>query len=131
VNAILPAPMSLQRAGLFAVVLAALSALSGCTEGRFPVCKSNADCTDKDAGLAGPVCYNLKCVECHYDTDCKPGASCNTQTSECEGLSVTADPPKDGGTGEPTAWDHGTWDSCAADCKDRECIKACDAKFNK
>src|SRR5687767_1797878 len=101
--------MPLQRAGLFAavfaVVLAPLAVLAGCTEGRFPVCKSNADCTDKDAGFAGPVCYNLKCVECHYDTDCKPGESCNAQSSECEGLSVTADKQKEGDAGEGTAWD--------------------------
>ena len=49
--------------------LAALA--SACSDGRFPVCKSNADCAANAA--AGKVCFNLKCVECQYDSDCASG----------------------------------------------------------
>ena len=119
--------MSTARAGLIAALLAALVA---CNEGRFPVCKSNADCADRDAGYAGNVCYNLKCVECHYDGDCAAGKTCNAGTSTCESLGETAAGPEpDAGASDHMPWEHGTWDQCAADCKERECIKACDVKF--
>jgi hypothetical protein len=111
----------------------ALAGLSACSEGRFPVCKTNADCTDKDAGLAGPVCYNLKCVECHSDTDCKckSGETCSPTNNECESLGTAREPIRDASIPEPVPWEHGTWDQCAADCKDSHCIEDCDLKFNK
>ncbi len=117
--------MGFARAGILAVSLALAGA--ACNEGRFPVCKTNADCADPDAGHAGSVCYNLKCVECRYDTDCPAGKTCSALSNACEGLGTGAADDPDGGTG----WDHGNWDQCAADCKDRDCIKACDQKFNK
>lgn len=56
----------------FVCVALALLGLA-CSEGRFPVCKSDAEC--QDAGK-GNVCFDLRCVECRYDTDCKPGSVC-------------------------------------------------------
>lgn len=120
--------LALARAGL---LVSALSGLAGC-EGRFPVCKTNADCASRDAGLAGHVCYNLKCVECRYDTDCKLGQTCSALDHECEGISdVRPTAAPDAGAGETVPWEHGSWDQCAAECKEGDCIKACDQKFNK
>jgi len=99
--------------------------------GRFPICKSNAECSES---ATGRVCYNLKCVGCRYDSDCKSGFTCGG-SNQCSSLSepgVEEDAGRSeaqgGGKGE--GWD-GTWDQCAAECKDRNCIKACDQKFQK
>jgi len=102
---------------------------TGCEAGRFPVCKTNEECAARDAGATAPVCYNLKCVQCHYDTDCDAG-TCNS-SNECEAL-VTANKPDAPDAGDaPTAWEPGSWDQCAAECKDPACIKVCDEKFPK
>jgi hypothetical protein len=118
--------------GLVAGVLLAV-ALGGCGDSRFPGCKTDAECAATDAGPADPrhpVCYNLKCVECRYDTDCAGGAACDLSKNACEAGSTPRPGDKDAGE-VTTAWEHGSWDQCAADCKDRECIQACDEKFKK
>lgn len=41
--------------GAIAIAVASISAgLAGCSEGRFPVCHTNADCQPRDAGDGGP-----------------------------------------------------------------------------
>jgi hypothetical protein len=58
----------------------------GCQDeaGRFPVCRNNRECIQKDKDT--PVCENLRCVECAYDNDCreaKKGDSCNRNSYTC------------------------------------------------
>jgi len=115
--------------GAAAVLSLLLAHAMGCEDSRFPTCKTNADCAARDAGVAGNVCYNLKCVQCHYDSDCDAGAC--SASNECEHLvNVKPVPDKPPGEGEK-GWDYGNWDQCATDCKDPACIKTCDQKFNK
>jgi hypothetical protein len=117
------------RIAVLVVGVALLATATGCEAGRFPVCKTNEECAARDAGPEAPVCYNLKCVQCRYDTDCKAG-TCNS-SNECESL-VTAGKPDAPDAGDtPTAWEVGSWDQCAAECKDPACIKVCDEKFPK
>lgn len=146
---------------LFALAMTALFAAS-CSEGRFPVCKTNDECIARLEGGDGPkVCYNLRCVECRYDTDCPTGKVCNSNlaickdidsrvedpdnkpkpdsTSDAAGTSApsTSSAPATSGTpaakGAPGATGGGakTWDECAASCKDQACISACEKRFKK
>lgn len=69
---------------LFGAVL--IAAIASCQDeaGRFPVCRNNKECISQDKDK--PVCENLRCVECAYDTDCRDsgkGESCNRQSNEC------------------------------------------------
>lgn len=118
-----------------ALALAALSALgASCGEGRFPVCKSDAECAEKagDAGTGPKVCYNLRCVECRYDTDCPVGKACNRNLNECQGIGTTNLAEEDAGaSGGAAAWGPANWDECAKECKDQACIKQCDQRFRK
>ena len=100
-----------------------------CGPTKYASCDSNADCASRDAGVMGPVCYNRKCVQCHYDSDCDGGAC--SASNECESLvRVKPAPERPPGEGEK-GWDYGSWDQCASDCKDPACIKVCDEKFKK
>jgi hypothetical protein len=72
-----------------AFLLLALALHSGCSEGRFPVCKTNADCEARDAGPdANNICFAQRCVECRYDTDCPVGSVC-TSSQSCDSISDT------------------------------------------
>jgi hypothetical protein len=125
-------PRGLPRAWILVAIAIAVAGLECNGAGRFPICKSNAECSESTTGR---VCYNLKCVACRYDSDCPSGFTCGG-SNECSRISETGEPEDagaaenkgEGGKGE--GWD-GTWDQCAADCKDRDCIKACDQKFQK
>jgi hypothetical protein len=108
-----------------------LSLLTGCGEGRFPVCHTDADCQQRDAGKLGNVCVSLRCVECHYDSDCAAGSFCGS-TGTCSQLDH---PPHDhdgadAGSGEAKSWDPMNWNECAATCKDQDCVGACDRRFH-
>jgi hypothetical protein len=48
---------------------------------RFPICQSNADCAARKEAQEAPICFNLKCVACRYDTDCKAGEHCTSGNS--------------------------------------------------
>lgn len=104
----------------------AVAVAGGCDAARFPTCKDNADCAARDAGPEHAVCFNLKCVQCRYDSDCD-GGTCNP-SNECIHLVGGSRPEGDGGD-TPKGWEHGNWDQCAAECKDPACIKECDKKF--
>lgn len=70
--------------------LIALSALAIGCESRFPVCKTDDDCK-KTASSADPnpkpsVCYDLRCVECRYDSDCGDGTACDRKTGLCQSI---------------------------------------------
>jgi Cys-rich repeat protein len=70
----------------FLLGIAAL--LASCYEGRFPVCRSNAECEGRDAGKLGNICFDLRCVECRYDIDCPTGQVCGA-TQSCSTISGT------------------------------------------
>jgi hypothetical protein len=113
------------------LLVAALAAplalpLVGCDEPRFPVCKTNADCASRDAGKFGDVCFNLRCVECQYDTDCPVGKMCGPKNL-CESLGPSPAATDDA----PKAWDPKDWNECAKGCKDPACIQSCDQRFKK
>ena len=112
-----------------AALVLQLAAAFGCEAGRFPVCQSNGDCAEREAGPQAAVCYNLKCVQCRYDTDCDAGA-CNS-SNECEQLVLAGHQDSADAGDVPKGWEFGNWDQCAAQCKDKACIKECDQKFQK
>lgn len=112
-------------AGALTIVFA-----SGCGEGRFPVCHTDGDCQQRDAGKLSNVCVSLRCVECHYDSDCAPGSVCSS-TGTCASLDQRPHQgDDDGGLGEAKSWDPMSWKECAAGCKDQDCVSACDARFH-
>jgi hypothetical protein len=107
-----------------ALGIAAATPFAGCNGGqRFPVCKSNAECSERDAGA---VCFNLKCVECRYDVDCKPGHACSA-VNTCDQIADPSKPePEDAGA---VRWEESSWAECAEKCKDQACIKQCTDRF--
>ena len=110
-----------------ALAILVTGAAAGCDVGsRFPVCQTNADCAARDGGTLGNVCYNLRCVECHYDTDCGSGQVCGSANT-CDRIH---DRDEDAGPDEHVEW-NGTWDDCARGCADPACIKRCNDKFGK
>ncbi len=125
-------------AGLFGALVTPLTAaslasfgplLGGCGEGRFPVCHTDGDCQQRDGGKLGNVCVSLRCVECHYDSDCAPGSICGN-TGTCHALDPRSNEEGDGGHVEPSSWDPMNWNECAAACKDQDCVGACDRRFH-
>jgi hypothetical protein len=60
------------------VLAALLGVLSASCDTRLGgSCKTNADCGKAPDGGPAGICYNLRCLECHYDSDCAPGSVCN------------------------------------------------------
>jgi hypothetical protein len=113
------------------LTLAALASgalVVACSDGRFPVCKSNAECASPDGG-PGNICYNLKCVECVYDDNCPAGKACNRKLNTCE--SILGAPPTEEGGDSSSAWEPADWDECAKRCKEPDCISSCDQRFKK
>lgn len=103
-------------------VMFAYACAENVEEGRFPVCKSNDDCLKNDAGLGG-ICWNLRCVECRYDTDCAAGSYCG-EDQRCQVLSAPA--VEDTG---PKGWEPSNVDECMKACKDKECVESCTTRF--
>jgi hypothetical protein len=103
---------------------ALLGASAGCKslglpDNRLMNCESNDDC--KAADPKKPLCANLRCVQCSYDSDCPDGGVCDN--FECKTLWK---PPADTGPEEPPA----NRDACLSRCKDDSaCIKKCDEQF--
>lgn len=112
---------------LLASMLAGVGAAS-CEGGRFPVCKSSEECAARGPGSGGKVCYNLKCVQCRYDTDCERGNVCNPH-NECVSIGVPGGDPEE--TNAAVSWEPSNWDECAARCKEKDCVHACDQRFRK
>jgi hypothetical protein len=85
--------------------------LAGCNSSRFPVCNSDEQCkvAAADAGTHAAVCFDLKCVECRYDSDCEHRGHdlvCNVAKNTCE--TVGGGPPPDAdGAVEDDPWDSG------------------------
>jgi hypothetical protein len=118
---------------LVAAVLLPVSSLGAGCDGnsRFPICKTDADCVAEEGKpLVGSICYDLRCVECANDTQCKVGEVCSLQSKECQSLGGGAKPddeppPKE----ESSGWEASSWKECAKDCKDKACIDECGKKF--
>jgi hypothetical protein len=114
----------LRIAALVAGLLGA-AGLAGCLPERFPTCKSNEECAARGNGHG--VCFNLRCVECHYDDDCDGGRVC-ASSGRCQGGQTTsADAPD----ASPPGHDHASWDECASRCHTPECVSACEQNVGK
>lgn len=76
---------------LAAGALAIAAAAFGCgPSSRFPVCRSNEDCKKGANAGGGPVCFDLRCVECAHDTDGPAGSRCSTAGRRCDALEPRA-----------------------------------------
>ena len=114
------------RKALMVGTLAFLALSAGCTDGKFPfftsACNTDNDCPTRDGGKL--VCWNLHCVECHYDADCGAGQVCNMSRNTCDSIDSRvkeAEPPP-----PPTSLEE-----CAKRCKqgDESCGASCREQF--
>jgi hypothetical protein len=112
------------RAAVLAASTISVALLCGCPESRMAACKDTSECAEHDGG-GHAVCYNFRCVDCQYDTDCPPGQVCSG-VNACKSIDSRAH--DEAQPGQPEA---ASWDECAARCKDKPCIAACDTKFKK
>jgi hypothetical protein len=68
------------------------------------------------------ICYNRRCVECHYDADCPEGMICGGQNT-CESLSTKE---KETEPAPPAK----SLEECAKRCQGNQaCASACRDKF--
>lgn len=90
----------------------------GLPENRLQSCESNDDCKQKDPKK--PLCSNLRCVQCAYDSDCESGLCTN---NECKTLWKG---DKDSGPEGPPA----NLDACLSRCNDEQgCVNKCHDQF--
>ena len=115
----------------------------GCEDSRFPVCQTDKDCNKKVEGAASAtasekpkVCFDLRCVECHYDGDCPEGEVCSTSTRECRRLDPKVPSASGPSAGEPGSGvtpsgprDPAGWEACVKKCANKGCLAKCDAQF--
>lgn len=101
------------------LALALLAAGCDTPLAKYAACETDADCKVQDGGKA--VCWSLRCVECHYDTDCEAGKICGGGNT-CESLDTrTPEQPI-----EPAK----TLEECAKRCKGRPgCGEGCRDAF--
>ncbi|MFO0619460.1 MAG: hypothetical protein U0414_43130 [Polyangiaceae bacterium] len=120
-----------RAAVLLLLALSSLAIAASCDASRFPVCKTNDDCkpAKDEPATKTHVCFDFRCVECHYDGDCPKGQIC-TKTSECRNLSVHLEPdkPQMGEAGSAPRDPEG-WEACVKECADAACVSQCDKKF--
>jgi len=114
--------------GVLALVLPGALALlvvtaAGCPNGiRLSPCQNDNDCPGRDGGHA--VCYDLRCVDCHYDSDCPEGTVCSGKYT-CDSIDTRA-PEKE----KPAAEAPKTLEECAKRCKgDQACAADCRDRF--
>ncbi|MFT3773034.1 MAG: hypothetical protein QM820_47235 [Minicystis sp.] len=106
---------------LSAAVLVLALLATGCPPGRYASCQTDADCAGREDG-GKLVCYNLRCLECHYDTDCGEGKHCGTNNT-CESLDART--PEAEGPPPPK-----TLEECAKRCKGNpSCGDSCRDQF--
>ncbi|WP_050432005.1 hypothetical protein [Chondromyces crocatus] len=112
--------------GLLIAPIVLLCASVGACDGghRFPVCRSNADCAQRDGG---PICFSLRCVSCQFDIDCPSGQACSP-SNECVALSNARGDDEDAGA---VRWDPSNWKECAEACLDEACLQDCSDRFKK
>jgi hypothetical protein len=95
---------------------------ASCLPGRYASCNTDNDCPSIDGGKL--VCFNLRCVECHYDGDCAPGNLCSANNT-CQ---VLHKPDKEEELGPPAT----SLEECAKRCKGNpSCGDACRDQFKK
>jgi hypothetical protein len=106
-----------------ALLLAALGLLvpsgMGCLPAGYASCKTDNECPERDGGKL--VCYNLRCVECHYDTDCADGALCNSKNT-CDfktKVDTENEPPPPPKSLEECAKRCKGNEGCGASCRDQ------------
>jgi hypothetical protein len=108
-----------------ALTLGALALLSlagtACPGGvHLTPCQNDNECPGPDGGHA--VCYNLRCVECHYDGDCPDGKVCSGK-STCDSIDSREKEPEP--EAPPTSLEE-----CAKRCKgDSACGDSCRDRF--
>jgi hypothetical protein len=115
---------ALRTCACLGVLALLVAAEAGCPPGRFQSCDNDDQCPKIDGGKL--ICYNRRCVECHYDGDCPAGSVCSGSNT-CESLGgapkeeeVDAGPP-------PT-----TLEECAKRCKGNpSCGDDCRERFKK
>jgi hypothetical protein len=107
---------------LFAAVLGLALLQLGCPPGRYASCQTDADCAGREPDAGKLICYNLRCLECHYDSDCGDGRHCGS-TGVCESL----DSRTPAGELPPPAK---TLEECAKRCKGNpSCGDSCREQF--
>jgi hypothetical protein len=111
----------IRKALLLASLALTAAALGGCPPGRYASCKDDSECPATDGGKL--ICYNYRCVECHYDGDCPAGSVCSGSNT-CESLHAA---PKEE---EPQQPPPATLEECAKRCKGNpSCGDACRERF--
>jgi hypothetical protein len=99
-----------------------VAAGTGCPPGRYASCQNDNECPTIDGGKL--VCYNLRCVECHYDGDCTNGGTCSPNNT-CE----TLHKPEKEDEPQPPAT---SLEECAKRCKGNVgCGEGCRDQFKK
>jgi hypothetical protein len=111
------------RKALTLASIAVLVALTtGCPPPGYASCQTNDDCPERPDAGGKLMCYNLRCVECHYDDNCPAGSVCGTKNT-CEALSH---PEKE----EPPPPPAKSLEECAKRCKgEPNCGAACRDQF--
>jgi hypothetical protein len=110
---------------LLAALAMTLSLLAaGCPPSRYASCNTDEECSGRLADGGKLVCYNLRCVECHYDSDCSDGRHCGIGNT-CESLD-TRTPEAEPGPPPKTL------EECAKRCKgDPLCGDRCREQFKE
>ncbi len=102
------------------LALTALFFATGCPGVRLSPCQNDNECPGRDGGHA--VCYNLRCVECHYDADCPEGRVCSGKYT-CDSIDSRDKEPEP----EPPPT---SLEECAKRCKgDEACAASCREQF--
>ncbi|APR76185.1 Hypothetical protein A7982_01532 [Minicystis rosea] len=107
---------------LFGAALSLALLVTGCPPSRYASCQTDADCAGRDVDGGKLICYNLRCLECHYDSDCGEGRVCGMNNT-CESLDSRAPEAE----GPPPAK---TLEECAKRCKgNAACGESCRDQF--
>jgi len=110
----------IQKALILGVFALLAAASTGCPPaGRYASCENDGQCGSTDGCKL--ICYNLRCVECHYDGDCTEGRVCSNK-STCESLDSRVkedEPPPPPTSLEECAKRCKGNDACAASCREQ------------
>lgn len=111
--------------GLGALLLLLAAVVPACNAGggRFPACKSDAECASRSTAANAPLCYELRCVACRSDTDCPGGHACSP-SNECKRFTES---PAAGDAGAAEPVERETWEQSTPEDRDR-CLAACKGK---
>ncbi len=114
------AALALSLTGLTALLSAGCD---GPSMFKMAPCQQDGDCPKRDGGANG-VCYNFRCVECHYDADCPDGTMCGGQNT-CDSFGA-----RPGGSAAPALDPPKTIEECTKRCgADGPCREVCKDRF--